>query len=289
MRRAARIDANVAWRCANCGIEARPTVHQMRKTYCSGACMSDAYKTRMAGSANPNFRQAGHKVCQQCAAPFHSYSPRKFCGLQCYYDSRSVLEDLACQGCKSTFRPRTSRQRFCSPACARASQVKPRPAREPGPVVVAQISCSHCATSFRALKSSNRKYCSYACHLASGGARRAGEAAVMAKLKYGAKKDANHREIFAYIEVFTAVKDLSNAGCGVPDGLAWVSGGWRLFDVKNRGTAYGRRGLNPIQKRWADDWRGGPVYLIHDIEEAALFVKGEFGSLTSFPAPEVAA
>lgn len=175
MRRAARIDANVAWRCANCGIEARPTVHQMRKTYCSGACMSDAYKTRMA------------------------------------------------------------------------------------------------------------------CHLASGGARRAGEAAVMAKLKYGAKKDANHREIFAYIEVFTAVKDLSNAGCGVPDGLAWVSGGWRLFDVKNRGTAYGRRGLNPIQKRWADDWRGGPVYLIHDIEEAALFVKGEFGSLTSFPAPEVAA
>lgn len=212
MRRAARIDANVAWRCANCGIEARPTVHQMRKTYCSGACMSDAYKTRMAGSANPNFRQAGHKVCQQCAAPFHSYSPRKFCGLQCY-----------------------------------------------------------------------------ACHLASGGARRAGEAAVMAKLKYGAKKDANHREIFAYIEVFTAVKDLSNAGCGVPDGLAWVSGGWRLFDVKNRGTAYGRRGLNPIQKRWADDWRGGPVYLIHDIEEAALFVKGEFGSLTSFPAPEVAA
>ena len=107
--------------------------------------------------------------------------------------------------------------------------------------------------------------------------------AAMAKLKYGAKKDANHSEIFDYIAAHTAVKDLSNAGFGVPDGIAWVSDGWRLFDVKNPKTGYGKRGLNARQKSWADDWRGGPVYLIYTVEDAKFFVRGEFSSLKQFP------
>ena len=108
----------------------------------------------------------------------------------------------------------------------------------------------------------------------------------MAKLKYGAKKDANHNEIFKYLSAFTAVKDLSNAGCGVPDGMAWVAGGWHLFDVKNPNTGYGRRGLNSRQKSWADDWRGGPVYLIYNLDDASSFVRGNFDSLKKFPDQE---
>lgn len=105
----------------------------------------------------------------------------------------------------------------------------------------------------------------------------------MAKSKYGAKKDANHNEVFAVISTFTAVKDLSNAGCGVPDGIAWVNDGWHLFDVKNPKTGYGKRGLNPRQKKWAEDWRGGPVYLIYNTDEAMKFAKGDFTGLKKFP------
>ncbi len=104
----------------------------------------------------------------------------------------------------------------------------------------------------------------------------------MAKSKYGAKKDANHNEIFEAMRVHTAVHDLSNAGCGVPDGLAWINEGWHLFDVKNPKTGYGRRGLNPRQKKWAGDWRGGPVYLIYSVDEALRFVKGNFEGLKCF-------
>jgi hypothetical protein len=101
----------------------------------------------------------------------------------------------------------------------------------------------------------------------------------MARLKYGGKRDANHQEIFDVISKFVAVKDLSAAGFGVPDGLAWINGGWQLFDVKNPKTSYGKRGLNIRQKKWADDWRGGPVYLIYTVEDAESFALGDFSKI----------
>lgn len=97
--------------------------------------------------------------------------------------------------------------------------------------------------------------------------------------KYGAKKDANHKEVMQVIEQITAVLDLSHAGYGVPDGAAWVEGGWHLFDIKNPKTSYGKKGLNDRQKKWARDWRGGPVYLIHDTDEAQDFARGRFEGL----------
>lgn len=104
--------------------------------------------------------------------------------------------------------------------------------------------------------------------------------------KYGAKKDANHNEVFGVIKQFCAVHDLSNAGHGIPDGVAYVNGQWHLFDVKNPKTSYGKRGLNDRQKRWMSDWRGGPVYLIHNTDEAQRFAKGQFDGLTKQDAGE---
>lgn len=97
--------------------------------------------------------------------------------------------------------------------------------------------------------------------------------------KYGAKKDANHGELMKVLKQFCAVHDLSHAGFGVPDGVAYVQGHWHLFDIKNLKTSYGRRGLNKRQKEWVADWRGGPVYLIHDEQEAMLLAKGHFDRL----------
>lgn len=95
-------------------------------------------------------------------------------------------------------------------------------------------------------------------------------------MKYGAKKDANHNEIFAVMRKYCPVYDLSNAGMGIPDGVAWINQAWQLFDVKNPKTAYGRRGLNKVQRKWLETWRGGPVYLIYTVEEAERFAQGNF-------------
>jgi endogenous inhibitor of DNA gyrase (YacG/DUF329 family) len=148
--------------------------------------------------------------------------------------------------------------------------------------------CVFCGARFERYQSSVRVFCSYECHIKSGGAKRAGEAAVVSMKKYGAKKDANHREVFEAISAITAVKDLSAAGFGVPDGLAWINGGWHLFDVKNPKSGYGRRGLNDRQKRWADDWRGGPVYLIYTAKEAERFASGDFEGISVFGGDNVA-
>lgn len=146
--------------------------------------------------------------------------------------------------------------------------------------------CLHCGVTFQYSPSTNKRYCSYSCHIKSGGAKRAGEAAVVAKRKYGAKKDANHKEVMAAIRVHAPAHDFSDVGCGVPDGIAWVNDGWHFFDIKNPKTAYGRRGLNPRQKDWAQEWRGGPVYLIYTVEEGLMFGRGEFDGIKKFPDQE---
>lgn len=227
--------------------------------------------------------KAGEKACMSCGRLFHSYSKtRKYCSHGCYSQARKVRPDRPCAHCGGMFHPNVDGRKYCSASCNKAA--RPRVSgyvRRPRQQNLTL--CAHCGAVFRSAPSQRRKYCCYRCHIASGGAQRAGDASVMAKLKYGAKKDANHDEIFDAISRFAAVKDLSNAGCGVPDGIAWVAGGWRLFDVKNPKTSYGKNGLNSRQKKWADDWRGGPVYLIYTVEEAIRFARGDFSSIKSFP------
>lgn len=98
-------------------------------------------------------------------------------------------------------------------------------------------------------------------------------------MKYGPKKDANHNEIFEELRKHCAVYDLSTAGRGLPDGIAWIQAAWHLFDVKNPKTGYGKRGLNEVQKKWIQQWKGGPVYLIYTEDEARRFGCGDFSGI----------
>lgn len=297
MRRAAKVDANQAeiirgvWRCLECGCERPATAHQMRATYCSRACMSAAYRKRMLGDANPNHRGAGLKTCKHCGREFHSYQKtRKFCSKDCHNQAKPKIEFAGppkptshqvtrqmanmIEGGASRkdvadrfgVKPTTISARFCK------HNIKPN--RDQNTEI-----CAQCGAKFLAPYSARRKFCSYQCFLDSGGARRAGDAAAMAKRKYGAKKDANHNEVMEAIRKITAVHDLSSAGFGCPDGIAWINGGWQLFDIKNPKTGYGKRGLNNRQKQWIKDWRGGPVYLIYSVEEALRFARGDFDGL----------
>lgn len=146
-------------------------------------------------------------------------------------------------------------------------------------------SCAQCGKEITFFPSTNRKFCSYSCHLASGGAKRAGAASGEIRMnKYGAKKDANHKEIVgAFQKMGAAVMDLSTLGRGVPDLVVWCQSSWHLVDVKNPKTGYGRRGLNERQKEWALEWKGGPVYLISTVEQAVDLVNGRLEGLKRFP------
>ncbi len=239
-------------------------------------------------TSNNAYRGAGARKCRQCGAAFHSYSARKFCGTACYARSRISLADIRCARCGNTFHPRTAGMKYCSQECVKADRsVGPGYVPHPRPHHITD--CAACGHAFRSPPSQGRKYCSYRCFQRDGGSRRAGEAAVIAMKKYGAKKDANHSLIFGLISALVPARDLSAAGFGIPDGIAWVAGGWHLFDIKNPKSGYGRRGLNPRQKRWADDWRGGPVFLIYTEQDAKAFCRGDFGDVKRFGGESVSA
>ena len=94
------------------------------------------------------------------------------------------------------------------------------------------------------------------------------------------RKDANHQIIVEAIEIAGGcVIDLSAHGSGVPDLIVWTRKGIQLAEVKNPNNSYGRRGLAPRQKSWAEDWKGGPVFLLHTVEDAVALVCGEFSKL----------
>lgn len=269
------------WKCQICAKEAPATAHQKRQKYCSYDCMAKAYAKRMVGKDNPNYQQAGLKTCQSCGGQYKNYQPQsKFCSQDCYnalrdrqrkppkpQKTKTKPQTKSCAYCHKEFRcNQFSKKTTCSEACALNKRLAKHLTRV----------CITCGKVFRYFRSQNKVYCSYQCHLDNHGAFKAGIAAAEAKLKYGAKKDANHNEIMEELRKHCAVYDMSSAGMGLPDGLAWINNAWHLFDIKNPKTSYGRRGLNNVQKKWLAMWKGGPVYLIYTVEEAAKFGQGNF-------------
>jgi hypothetical protein len=237
------------WTCANCGKQERATVHKMRYRTCSRAC-ADAVAVP---SSHQNRQEQERKKLAASAAECIARGMSGRAAAQELGIAPSRLA-LICGEFGLTFR-------------------KPRPT----------ATCAHCGTVFPYSPSNHRRFCTYTCFVASGGPVEAGYAARRAMKKYGAKKDANHKEIMAALKSMVPVHDLSAMGCGVPDGIAWINEGWQLFDIKNPKTGYGKRGLNERQKTWADKWDGGPVYLIYSEDEARAFARGEFSAVKRFP------
>jgi len=248
--------------------------------------MALAYKTQLLGANNPNYRNNNLKKCLACGKNFASYQKnRKFCSHVCYVISKKTikpekkpkekieLNKKVCRNCATVFAsPASIRKNTCSKKCQNEERQSKQLFK----------CCSKCGKEFKHYASQSRIYCSYKCHLDSGGAFRAGIAAAEATMKYGARKDANHNEVMAELRKYCAVYDLSALGMGIPDGIAWIKGAWHLFDIKNPKTGYGRRGLNEVQKKWIGMYDGGPVYLIYTNEEAARFAQGSFDDIKFF-------
>lgn len=245
---------------------------------------------RIVDTSNPNYKNAGWHVCETCRQTYHSYiKTRKYCSQRCYGLSPANLAKALeashvpkkkaplpmCGGC-GTLPVKAYGFKHCGNVECAAAVRKPRRkwAKLPEP----NKTCNHCGKAYHSYNKI-RRYCSYDCHLLSGGAWRAGIASSEAKMRYGAKKDANHKEIFDVLHKLCPAYDCSDMGNGFPDGVAWIKGSWHLFDVKNPKTAYGKRGLNSVQLGFIRQWQGGPVYLIYTIDEAIQFARGNFSGL----------
>jgi hypothetical protein len=134
--------------------------------------------------------------------------------------------------------------------------------------------CLQCKKQFEHYKSRQKSYCSYKCHLDSGGALRAGTASKGAIMKYGVKKDANHNEIVDALEKAGAyVLDMSHVGRGFPDLIVGFKSETILMEIKNPKTSYGKKGLNKNQLKWKENWLGG-AYCVVDSPDAALRMIG---------------
>lgn len=68
--------------CPRCGA-AFADSHATRR-YCSTSCMAGAYRERMKGAGNPNFRGGGRKTCVTCGRAFCSRNQKAAaCSLAC--------------------------------------------------------------------------------------------------------------------------------------------------------------------------------------------------------------
>lgn len=222
--------------------------------------MAFGLRTTELGSANKNYRNAASRVCQRCGQGYASYNKTgKYCSFACYSDFRrtSPIKQL------------------------KLKLVKPeRQKKYPIPGGSVSSVCLQCGKEIRYSPSQSRKYCSYKCHLDSGGALRAGLASSrMTNARGVVKKDANHREIVAaFRKLGAGVVDLSPLGYGVPDLLVGTRRLNYLVEIKNPGTSYGRRGGNPLQIAWANGWPS-PVYVVEDTDDVLALVNGRFSEL----------
>ncbi len=297
MTRHSKKDANHDATCERCGVVFVPGPESTGR-FCGRGCAFAANSPHGTGSDNPNWRGGPpEKVCLTCGCTYFTYDKRrKFCSLKCRprtsieklremaasaaarrsaLSKKQHLRKCVCKVCGTGF-VSPGRRLYCDEH--RWSPLGKTKERVPNKV------CKHCGTAFHTYEK-HRIYCSYGCHLASGGARRSGEASAMAKRKYGNKKDANHWEIVnAFERLGASVLDLSDMGCGIPDLIVWCANEWHLVDVKNPKTSYGRRGLNARQKEWAQSWKGGPVYLVSSVDDAIAMANGRLDSVKKFDA-----
>lgn len=161
----------------------------------------------------------------------------------------------------------------CSRECGYKQAIQTRVKKKPNRI------CRECGTEFYTRRAKG-KYCSYPCFVNNGGTVRAGLEATKARMRYGLKKDANHKPLAKMLEdAGFEVKDLSQRGCGLPDMVVWAHGAWHLVEIKNKKTSYGKKGLNKNQRAWIKGWSGGPVHVICDDADAQRFIDGDLESL----------
>lgn len=89
-----------------------------------------------------------------------------------------------------------------------------------------------------------------------------------------ARKDGNQTEIVDGLRaVGVKVHVLNQAD--IPDLLIGYRGRhFLLFEVKNNGRPPSARKLRPGQQKFADEWKGYPIYKVESLDEALAILRG---------------
>lgn len=216
--------------CWQCGtfFDCKPSYYP-KKFYCSKGCMAVAYRSRLRGRANPNFRNAGIKSCETCGRVFKCYQKNyRHCSLSCRSRAPRNLEQ-----------------------CRRMAKRNRKPGREPRP-------CLRCGEVYEPAARTT-KYCSVRCAgLSQRGykfrARRdANHKEIVAALRM--------MPDVSYI-------DTAELGGGFADLVVGRRGQTFLLEVKNPTTPYGRQGFSKSQRAWNARWKGSLPILVRNTAEA---------------------
>lgn len=179
---------------------------------------------------------------------------------------RGSLVKKVCVECRAPFEiakklDRRNR-RFCSKRCS-ALATGDMKRKEP------DVKCQFCGSMFRMRPAKMAKFCSKICLGAALSKERKG-GVIMGR--WAGKKDANHSELVSVFRQLGAfVLDLSSIGNGCPDLAIWCGASWEMVEIKNANTAYGRNGLNKMQKDFAEK-TGARIHIVRFAEECVSLV-----------------
>lgn len=77
------------------------------------------------------------------------------------------------------------------------------------------------------------------------------------------RKDATHGPLAArFIALGCSFLTLPATLVGLPDAIVGCARRNHFVEIKNLGTAYGRRGASPVQLEWAAAWRGEKPFVV---------------------------
>lgn len=92
-------------------------------------------------------------------------------------------------------------------------------------------------------------------------------------MRHRVSRDINHKPITDLLDkLFVPYIDLSALGGGVPDLVVDNHGVLELWEIKNPGNWYGKKGLNQNQSKWAEKWRGKPVRIVRTVDDALILL-----------------
>lgn len=138
---------------------------------------------------------------------------------------------------------------YCSPQCRGVSMRRPL------------TICPECGAGFKWKRGGPGTWCSRRCFGHAKGRTMRGSRAC--------RTDENQAGIVSDLRrIGASVWDASQVGNGFPDLIVAFRGQTHLFEVKNPKTKHGKAGLSKNQRRFADEWRGGPVYVVKTAAEA---------------------
>lgn len=94
-------------------------------------------------------------------------------------------------------------------------------------------------------------------------------------MRRAARTDSNQQEIVRFLRGIGATVQPTHAvGDGFPDLVVGWRGATVLIEVKDGSRCPSARRLTPDEERFHAEWRGGPLFVVHDVDDAIRLFQG---------------